>query len=474
MDYNIPNLGIIFREQQGNNMIEEKMLDFDDACLFLSGVKIFLDLDNQVIENLAENMKMFRFADREYLIEKGKPGQYMMLVKEGDIRVLLERDVVDLEKGAVVGEMSLLSGKPSKADVMAMSETIVLALARKDFTTLMTLHPSLAVAMTRLMKERLDNKGDIQRVGKYQILGKLGEGGMSIVYNAFDPNLEREVAIKMLNYEVATATDFKDRFKEEAKTIAKLQHPNILHVFETISEFSTDFIVMEKLDGKDLKQCLAERGVFSASRAQGIISQVAKALAFSHQEGILHRDVKLANIVLSDDGHAKLMDFGIATKCGDEASHHGGTIQYISPEVIKGKGVDHRVDIYALGITAFAMLTGETPFAAPEMKEIIKGHVYTRPTDIVQLVPDISPQFAEFINRALIKNPQERISDWAEIRTLLGETNADCGQEAGFFDLTLTIQMETIGQDTGQIIREIRQILKKNQVNHILDMSSPN
>jgi serine/threonine-protein kinase len=326
-------------------------------------------------------------------------------------------------------------------------------------------HTELAAVMTGLMRSRMFGPGGINRLGKYKILSQLGEGGMSIVYNALDTVLGREVAIKMLKYEIAAQTGFKERFKQEAITIAQLKHPNILHVIETIQDYSTEFIVMEKLDGYDLKYFLQHQGVFSGEQTCNIISQVAMALEYASTQrngGIIHRDIKLANIVLDDLGHVKLMDFGIAMTSGQVPESYEGTLLYMAPEVLQRKPFDFRIDIYALGITAFAMLTGKTPFMASKMDTVIAQHIDEDPPDIEEIVPDIPDGLAEFIKRALIKDPERRISNWYEIQTLLGS----CGDNSADLlansdkDMAVVVKLKTAGIDTDLLVEEIRQVLK--------------
>ncbi len=403
-------------------MLKQINIDIEDALVFLPSVKLFIKLDNSVISDISKHMSMHSYDAGEHLIKKGEPGEYMLVIKQGSVNVILEDKTIELEKGNVLGEMALLSGKPSKADVVAQTDTVVLALHRDDFQLLMEQHAELATAMTTLMKSRMFGAGGINRLGKYKILSQLGEGGMSIVYNALDTELGREVAIKMLKYEIASRTDFKKRFKQEAVTIAKLTHPNILHVIETIDDYSTSFIVMEKLDGYDLKYYLQEQGVFSAKQTCDIISQLALALEYAgnkHNGGIIHRDIKPANIVLDYQGNVKLMDFGIATTSAAANKNFEGTILYTAPEVLQKKDFDYRVDVYALAVTAYAMLTGKTPFRAPTMLGIAQKIIKQEPQDIKKLVPDVSNGLAEFIKRALVKDPKQRIARWNEIQALL-------------------------------------------------------
>lgn len=445
-------------------MLKEATIDTESALIFLPGVKLFIDLDNKIISSMAERMSLLRFDAGEQLIKQGEPGQYMLLIKQGKVKVSLDQRDVVLGKGDVIGEMALLSGKPSKADVVAQTATEALALYRDDFQVLMSEHTELTTVMTNLMKSRMFGREGINRLGKYKILSQLGEGGMSIVYNALDTVLGREVAIKMLKYEIAAQADFKQRFKQEAVTIAQLKHPNILHVIETIEDYSTEFIVMEKLDGYDLKYFIEQQGVFSSEQTCDIISQVAMALEYASNPrngGIIHRDIKLANIVLDDQGHVKLMDFGIAMTNGEVPQNYEGTLLYMAPEVLQRKSFDYRIDIYALGITAFAMLTGKTPFMPSNMDTVIAQHIQEPPPDIEAIVPDIPEGLAEFIRRALIKDPKQRISSWHEIQTLMASgkgSGLDLLANTGM-DMAVIVKLKTDGIDTKLLIKEINQVL---------------
>jgi serine/threonine-protein kinase len=297
---------------------------------------------------------------------------------------------------------------------------------------------------------------------------------MSIVYNAYDTELERQVAIKMLKYEIATSEDFKQRFRQEAKIIARLKHPNILHVIETIQDYSTEFIVMEKLDGYELNYFLKHQGVFTGKQTCEILYQVAMALEHANSElsgGIIHRDVKLSNIVLDDRGHVKLMDFGIATTNENASEHYEGTVLYMAPELLQSKVIDHRVDIYALGVTAYAMLTGKTPFTASTIEQIIENHLTKEPAKIEDLVPDIPAGLAEFIRRSLIKNPEERISSWLEIEALLNpnKSNGIELEASSEMDIAVIIKMKTSNIDKDEIMREFRWTLDRHGADYEIE-----
>lgn len=456
-------------------MLKQVNIDIESALVFLPGVKLFFNLDNEIISDIAQQMSTHRYEAGEHLIRKGQPGEYMLIIRNGKVKVSLEDKDIDLGKGEVVGEIALLSGTPSKADVVAQSDTEALALYRDDFQALMEKHTGLATVMTDLMKSRMFGSGGINRLGKYKILSQLGEGGMSIVYNALDTVLGREVAIKMLKYEIASKADFKQRFKQEAVTIAKLTHPSILHVIETIDDYSTSFIVMEKLDGYDLKYYLQEQGVFSGKQTCDIISQLALALEYAgnkHNGGIIHRDIKPANIVLDYQGNVKLMDFGIATTSDNTSKSFEGTVLYTAPEVLQKKTFDYRIDIYALGITAYAMLTGKTPFRGKTMMAIVEKTIKEEAPDIKTLVADVPDGLAEFIKRALLKDPGQRISSWSEIQALLAPGKGDrvdllANTE---MDMAVVVKLKMAAIDTELLIKEIHQILKMHHAKYELDV----
>jgi len=460
-------------------MLKQVNIDIEDALIFLPGVKLFIKLDNAVISDITKHMSMHRYEAGEQLIRKGEMGEYMLVIKQGQVKVLLEEKDIALARGSVLGEMALLTGTSSKADVIAKTETVALALHRDDFQMLMERHTELAAVMTQLMKSRMFGSDGINRLGKYKILSQLGEGGMSIVYNALDTVLGREVAIKMLKYEIASKADFKKRFKQEAVTIAKLTHPNILHVIETIDDYSTCFIVMEKLDGYDLKYYLQEQGVFSSKQTCDIISQLALALEYAgnkHNGGIIHRDIKPANIVLDYQGNVKLMDFGIATTSEEASKNFEGTILYTAPEMLQKKDFDYRIDIYALAMTAYAMLTGKTPFRAPTMLGIMQKIINQEPRDIKELVPNISDGLDEFIKRALVKDPKQRIANWNDIQALLAPGKS---QKMDLIantdkDMAVIIKLKTNGVDTVLLTQELHQVLKMHHANYEFEIIERN
>ena len=454
-------------------------IDTDEIVLILSGVEILQDLDIDVIEDIAEHIEIAEFGAGDIVVEKGHMGNRIYFIFEGKVEVQIpdkQGDIkrrIMLKKGEVVGEISLLINSTYSADIVALSDTTAFYLDHEHFRQLIEKHPDFAEVMTQLMTSRMAQNGGINRVGKYELRGKLGEGNMATVFNAWDPELEREVAIKMLKYKLAYDDRFRNRFEQEARTIASLNHPNIVNVFEVIDEFSTRFIVMEKLHGQDLSAILDEKGAFELGETREILSQVAAALQYAHNHGdtgIVHRDIKPSNIVIDAYGNIKLTDFGIAGPPQDKDVNIEGTPSYLAPEIIYGDLLDGRADIYALGVMAFHMLTNSPPFSASTLGKLLKMQLNHKPPDIRANVPDIDDELAGFIESALSKEPDDRISDWNQIRRIL--------KPAGKFhlqldpdELAITIRFrDTSYQQSARFINSMQKLLREEGINHQIEM----
>jgi serine/threonine protein kinase len=305
------------------------------------------------------------------------------------------------------------------------------------------------------------------------ILGKM-TFYFTYTLNAWDPVLEREVAMKMLKYKLAYDDKFLGRFEQEAKTIASLNHPNIVQVMEVIDDFSARFIVMEKLHGQDLAETLKEKGVFSLADTRDILSQVASALQYAHnhgEHGIVHRDIKPSNIVIDPYGNIKLTDFGIAGPPQGQNVNIEGTPSYLAPEVINGDSIDGRADIYALGVMAFHMLTNNLPFSASTLAKLLKMQVQQKPPNIRNACPDIDEKFADLIERSLSKAPDDRISDWNQIRTILKPLAAEYHLTLDPNELAVTIRFrDTSYQQSASFINAMQKLLQKEGINHEIEM----
>jgi eukaryotic-like serine/threonine-protein kinase len=248
--------------------------------------------------------------------------------------------------------------------------------------------------------------------GRYRLLGLLGEGGMAVVYRAHDDVLDRDVAVKLLRRQYATDADFVRRFRQEARNAASLGHPNIAPVFDTGVDDGREFIVMQLVDGPNLEQVIKERGRVPVSEALRITLAVAEALQAAHDRGIVHRDVKPGNILLTPDGTVRVVDFGIARALTDARTTTPGllmgSVQYCSPEQVLGEDVGPASDIYSLGIVLYELLTGARPFDGPSPAGVALERVREQPRPPSEIAPDLPPGIDELVMRALAREPGDR------------------------------------------------------------------
>ncbi|MET4925525.1 protein kinase [Streptomyces sp. PSRA5] len=266
--------------------------------------------------------------------------------------------------------------------------------------------------------------------GRYQLRDLLGEGGMASVYLAYDAALDRQVAIKTLHTELGREQSFRERFRREAQAVAKLSHTNIVSVFDT-GEDELDgslmpYIVMEYVEGQPLGSVLQtdiqQYGAMPADRALKVTADVLAALETSHEMGLVHRDIKPGNVMMTKRGVVKVMDFGIARAMQSGVTSMTqtgmvvGTPQYLSPEQALGRGVDARSDLYSVGIMLFQLLTGRLPFEADSPLAIAYAHVQEEPVAPSSINRSITPAMDALVARALKKNPNERFPSAAAMR----------------------------------------------------------
>ena len=255
-------------------------------------------------------------------------------------------------------------------------------------------------------------------LGPYQIVEELGRGGMAIVYKAFQPSLGRYVALKVLPEYFQHDPEFIARFQREARAAAQLNHPNIVVIYDVGEQAGIHYIAMEYLEGGSLRERIAS-GPLTAERAASVVEQVGSALDYAHRRGLVHRDVKPANILFTADDRPKVTDFGIA-RASDSTrlTRTGvliGTPEYMSPEQAQGSQIDHRSDLYALGAILYEMLTGRVPFKADTPHATLYAVIYQPPPPPRQIRPDLSPAVEAVLLKGLAKRPEDRYQTGADL-----------------------------------------------------------
>jgi eukaryotic-like serine/threonine-protein kinase len=257
--------------------------------------------------------------------------------------------------------------------------------------------------------------------GRYRLGEQIGAGGMARVYRAEDTRLDRTVAVKILSAQFADDPSFVDRFRREARTAAKLNHPNVVGVYDNGAEDGTNYIVMEYVEGRTLAEFLSGGGRLSPTKSVEVAEAVCTALEYAHERGVVHRDIKPGNIMVTHDGLVKVMDFGIArlTTTAETVAQTAavlGTAAYLSPEQAQGQSVDGRSDIYSLGCVLFELLTGSAPFSGDSAMAVAMKHIHDAPPVASKVNPEITPQMDAVVMKALAKNRDNRYQTASEFR----------------------------------------------------------
>src|SRR5436190_2601067 len=263
------------------------------------------------------------------------------------------------------------------------------------------------------------------RIGHYDVLAELGRGGMGVVYKGYEPALDRHVAIKVLAQTLAHDQSIKERFLREARSMAALNDPHIIQIYFIGEDEGQPYFAMEFIEGESLSSYLKREGKLSPQNAAKVIHQTALGLATAHDKGVIHRDIKPGNLMLTARGNVKIADFGIALSTQDlgkkltSTGEFVGTPGYLSPEVCTGNPVDQRSDIFSLGIVLFEVLTGRMPFTDESPLGLLLEVVRAEIPDVRVLNADVDPQMVEILKRMTAKDPAQRYASCHELADAL-------------------------------------------------------
>jgi CRP-like cAMP-binding protein len=380
------------------------------------------------------NCITFRYVKAgQRFITQGQPGDACFIIQKGTCAINVEKGgelipVARLQEGDIAGEMALITGEPRSAHVDAETDMHLWSLTKEQFDKISEVYPDLRNFLTDLVTKWFETRAVTaeRKIAKYILKDIIGNGGYSIVYRGVHEALNMPVAIKMMKHDLAMETDFIINFRNEAKTIAKFNHENIVKVYDIEERYQTLFIVMEHLEGMSLKKALQKMLRLSAKQVVSYLLQVCAGLAYAHEHGIVHQDIKPGNIFILPDEKIKILDFGLACPCGSE-NLLTGTPFYMSPEQIDCIPVDERTDIYGLGIMAYEMLTGQRPFPEEDAWAVMDMHIKMDIPNPAALVSNIPDGLCNFILKACARDLTERYQNMTQVMADLNPLAEELG-----------------------------------------------
>jgi len=426
-----------FSAERSSGDAEEVLQEFPvlhQTFLFLAGTKLLGSLPRKAFCRVLNALSHKQVNKGERFIAQGEPGDAIFVIQKGSCAVILEKGterslIARLKAGDVVGEMAVLTGENRTAHVEAETDMDLWGLPKAHFDSLAEEYLDFRDYLTELVAQRfaMSRITADRTIGKYLVTEIIGKGGYSIVYKGRHLNLEMPVAIKMMKHDMAMDHDFIQNFRQEARTVASLNHPNIIQVYDFEERYRTFFIIMELLEGTPLDVHLKKLGRLPVHQVMGYLFQIVGGLHYAHEKSLVHLDIKPANIFLLHNDRIKILDFGLSCPPGTEGLCGLGTPFYVAPEQIESDRIDGRADLYSLGIMTFELLTGVRPFQEEDISALMELHLTAELPDPRQWVPDLPEGLCQFIRKATRKNPDDRFRDMGETLVFLDRLAKDLG-----------------------------------------------
>jgi len=402
----------------------------------------FRTLRPRLVDQVFSAARERRYGPNEPIIRQGQQGDSLFVVIDGEARVLLHahdgtiRTIATLTRGSVAGEMSLITQEPATADVVATTEVRALVLSSQDFDGLAARNPELTIVLTNVVADRLGRTLHDGLDGKvlngYRILGCVGRGGMAVVYEATELATGERVALKMMSHRLVYQPGALSRFEREARIVQPLEHDNIARMKGHFPAFRTEFIVMEFCEGSTLAELLSRQDKFPEDQAKRILGQLATALQFVHGHGVVHRDLKPGNVMLTPSGRVKLMDFGLAKEdqkvTEDTATQTGtvlGTPLYMPPGQMTGDESGPTIDIYSFACIAYELVVGKPLFEGRTTRGLLQDKLTRRLPPPHEIGPGISKELHDLLAQGLQNEPENRLASLAAVASWSGELDAE-------------------------------------------------
>jgi tRNA A-37 threonylcarbamoyl transferase component Bud32 len=398
----------------------------------------FRALRARLVDQLFQSARERVYDSGEFVIRQGQQGEMLHVVAEGTADVILDdqgtsRKIGSVIPGSVIGEMSLITQEPATADVIASGPLRTLVVAASDFEALAGRNPELTIVLTNLVADRLGRALHDGLGGKilngYRIVRCVGRGGMAVVYEAMELASGERVALKMMSHRLVFQPGAFSRFEREARIVEPLDHPNIARLRGHFPAFRTEFLVMEFCNGATLGDLLVGHGPFPEAQVRLILGQLATALTFVHERGVVHRDLKPGNVMLTPEGQVKLTDFGLAKErkplSDDTATRDGsvlGTPLYMAPEQILGEESGPVMDVYAFACVAYELLSGRKLFEARSMAQLLQDKLAMNLPPARDIGPrGITLEMHGLLIAGLQKDPDKRLGTLREVAAWGGE-----------------------------------------------------